>query len=90
MEGVTSPSAPYIVPCADGSLQLEWHLKSTELELYFEKDGSLSAWVHNRETGNEIDAEGAAARELFFRWAPELSENIAEHPAQPIPEEVFA
>lgn len=82
------PTAPYAVPCADGSLQLEWHFTSTEFELYFERDGRMSAWAHNRDTGYEIEAEGSSARDLFLRWAPELSSSELESNSKPLPAKV--
>lgn len=90
MQRVPCPTAPFIVPCADGRLQLEWHLKSTEFELYFETNGTLSAWAHNRETGYEVEETGPAARDLFLRWAPELSESTIQHSSQSVPEAISA
>jgi len=60
---------PAIVPCADGSLQIEWHLVDSRFEMYFENDGSVGAWWDDRSTGREFEAEGTEAHTLIGHWA---------------------
>ncbi len=72
-ENFAHPAPPAAVPCADGSLQLEWWLTDTRFELSIEADGSTYAWAQNRLTGEEIEAEGKDATNLFFRWARRLT-----------------
>lgn len=60
---------PAIVPCADGSLQIEWHLEDSSFEMYFETDGSVSAWWHDRLSDDEWDEEGSTAFALLAHWA---------------------
>ena len=54
-----------IVPGADGSLQAEWHLETTEMGIVVESDGSISSWVKAR-GGPEVERVGLQARELFW------------------------
>lgn len=72
-ENLAHPAPPAAVPCADGSLQLEWWLTDTRFELSIEADGATYAWAQNRLTGEETEAEGKDATNLFFRWARRLT-----------------
>ena len=72
-ENFAHPAPPSAVPCADGSLQLEWWLTDTRFELSIDIDGSTCAWAQNRRTGEEIEAEGTDATNLFFQWARRLT-----------------
>lgn len=60
---------PAIVPCADGSLQLEWYLPDGQFEMYFETDGSVGAWWHDNSSSEEFENEGEAAFDLLAHWA---------------------
>jgi len=84
MRSVRDPLPPYVVPCADGSLQLEWRTASTRFEFYFEVDGVMSAWAQNRESGYEVEADGAAATDLLRRWSTRLSGRSAQHDQSPL------
>ena len=59
---------PAILPCSDGSVQIEWHEVDGAFEMYFEIDGTIQAWAVDRETGQEYDVEGAAAFNLMTDW----------------------
>ena len=61
--------APFLVPGGDGSVQIEWHTKSGEIELDLAIDGTYSIWIHDRLTGNEVEATDERAVSLFSRWA---------------------
>lgn len=78
--------APFLVPGGDGSVQIEWHTKSGEIELDLGVDGTRSIWIHDRLTGDEAEATNERAIALFSRWAPRYSsanndENHGESPA---------
>ncbi len=73
LENVSNAVAPYIVPRADGSLQFEWNTDSHELEFYLNKDGSVSAWVADRNSGAEFEGEGDKAFDILFRWAARVA-----------------
>lgn len=73
LAGVSHAVAPYIIPAADGSLQIEWNNQEHELEFYLSEGLSYSTWLRNRETGREIEGEGDEALSLLFRWAPGLA-----------------
>jgi hypothetical protein len=83
-------NAPFIVPCSDGSLQLEWHTVDTEIELHVDVDGSLSLWVHDRLTGAEFETEGPSARAAFVRAVSQLCTKVVECAAAPIQEAICA
>ena len=65
--------APQLIPGGDGSLQLEWHRKSGEIEFLIEPDGNLSIWGRDHRNGQEFEGCGAMAVDLFLRWAPRIS-----------------
>lgn len=66
---VPSQRLPQIVPCADGSVQIELHGTDGCFEMYFEVDGSISAWWHELASDAEFVAEGREADLLLERWA---------------------
>ena len=70
---VAHHAAPAAVPCADGSLQLEWWLVDTRFELAIEPNGAIEGWALDRMTGREVSAEDAAAIELLAKWASRLT-----------------
>jgi hypothetical protein len=69
MKRLDQPIAPFVIPLAAGGLQLEWHTERVQLEVYFESEGTMSAWACDRDSGFEVEAEGREARDLFLRWA---------------------
>jgi hypothetical protein len=70
---VPFPAPPSAVPCADGSLQLEWWLSDLRVELAIEDAGEVELWVQNRSTGREYTALGAEALTLLLRWSKQLT-----------------
>lgn len=60
---------PSIVPIADGSLQAEWYSLEYRFEIYFYSDDTYSAWMQNRVTGLELEADGSQALQLLVQWA---------------------
>ena len=70
-----SSVAPFLVPGGDGSIQIEWHTKSGEIELDLAVDGTRSIWIHDRLTGDEVEATNERAVALFSSWAPWYSSN---------------
>lgn len=67
--------APFLVPGGDGSVQIEWHTKSGEIEFDLAVDGTRSIWIHDRVTGDEVEATNERAVALFSRWASRYSSN---------------
>jgi hypothetical protein len=45
---------PHIVPTAEGGIQLEWHEKGIEVELYIAGVYECELWVHDHRTGKEF------------------------------------
>lgn len=54
-----------IVPGADGSLQIEWHLEQISLEFCIEHDLTETLWMKDRHTGDVTELEGQEAVEAF-------------------------
>jgi hypothetical protein len=73
LDGQRDALPPYIVPAADGSLQMEWHTASFEFEFLLEEGTTPSAWLRNRKTGAELEGEGDKAIDLLFRWAKQIA-----------------
>lgn len=84
LQSVDQPLAPYVVPLPDGGLQVEWHSVTTEIEVYFDNEGNVSAWAHNRQTGFEVEKEGVAAVQLLKRWAQRLGTKVDLQVAEPL------
>ncbi len=63
-------SAPYLSPGGDGSLQIEWHTKTGEIELDISADGDATVWIRSRVSDEEFEGENERALSLFARWAP--------------------
>lgn len=70
------PTAPYLVPGGDGSLQIEWHTKVGEIELDLSPNGEVSLWGRSDSWGAEFEAEDDKALELFARWATQIADTL--------------
>jgi hypothetical protein len=69
-------SAPYLCPGGDGSLQVEWHTKTGEIELDISAGGNASVWIRSRISDEEFEAENEGALSLFSRWAPWVAKAV--------------
>jgi hypothetical protein len=69
-------SAPYLSPGGDGSLQVEWHTKTGEIELDISAGGNASVWIRSRNSDEEFEAEDEGALSLFARWAPRVAKAV--------------
>ena len=49
--------APDVIPLATGGLQLEWHLRQIDIELYVDPRGDLSVYVRDRQAGTEWEGD---------------------------------
>jgi hypothetical protein len=76
LEGTTTAVAPYIIPRADGALQIEWATQAFELEFAITEDGQKSFWLCNRSSGIELEEWGDAATEQLFRWAGRMAPQV--------------
>lgn len=65
--------APFVVPLANGGVQVEWHTVRGELEFELAANGKASIWVRDHGTNHEFETEGAKALNLFLLWAPWLA-----------------
>lgn len=72
-QDIPYPAPPAAVPCADGSVQLEWWLVDSKFELTIKTDGSTEAWGHILSTNEECEAMGKDATNLFLQWARRLT-----------------
>jgi hypothetical protein len=48
---------PQIVPVSDGAVQIEWHQKQIDLELYISAPYVCEVFFHDRRTGTEFSEE---------------------------------
>lgn len=80
-DGVAYPAPPSAVPVADGTLQLEWWLSDTRVELALDHNGDVDIWVQARDTGAEFAAEGADALSLLLKWSRRLTAEKLVTPA---------
>lgn len=78
LDGMPNAKAPNVVPSADGSLQIEWHTANFEFEFTLGIDGHYSAWLHNRETGAEIEGDDSEALDLLLRRARQVATNARD------------
>lgn len=90
LSSVDDPRAPFVVPCADGSLQMEWHTDEVEIELHVGFAGELTLWTHDRISGAEIELEGPTARAAFIRAVSRLGAKSDQHSSAPISEAISA
>ncbi len=70
---VAFPAVPSVVPCGDGSVQLEWRLNDSRFELEIEADGQLGAWALDRPSNISTERNGFAATQLLLSWAHRLT-----------------
>ena len=68
------PSAPYLVPGGDGSLQIEWHTRLGDIELDLSPTGEVYLWGKSGASGDEFEADDEKALDLFSRWASRIAE----------------
>ena len=68
--GIANPRLPFVVPTSDGCVQIEWHRRGMDVEVFFGRDGEVSAFVEDQGAGAEVEKTGAEALNLLFRWAP--------------------
>lgn len=54
-----------LVPGADGSVQMEWHLQKMSFGFLVDEDGSFYAWHKDRETRALVDADASGAVTLL-------------------------
>ena len=50
-----------LVPGADGSVQIEWHLPKSSFGMSVEPSGAFYAWHRSREPSRYVDADGVDA-----------------------------
>lgn len=75
LEVTCSPTTPEpsIVPCANGGLQIEWHINGYDIEIYVEKPNKIYAW---RGTLEDEEGEECNLTTDFTRiahWVNEIS-----------------
>jgi hypothetical protein len=81
---VPDPMLPFVVPAADGSLQIEWHRRDLDLEVFFSREGHVSALLEDRKAGVELERDGAEALNLFFGYARRVATNDRDGAHAPV------
>lgn len=74
LSGVDEPHLPFIVPMADGGLQVEWHQNGADLEVAFFGSGEISGLFEDRIAGGEIELDGTEALDLLLRYARRVAQ----------------
>ncbi|MBO9710587.1 MAG: hypothetical protein J7521_20490 [Caulobacter sp.] len=75
---VASPVAPFLVPLADGGVQVEWHRSGAALEVAFWASGETTGYFEDRKAGVEIEAEGDEAMHLLLRRARRVAQGVRD------------
>jgi hypothetical protein len=75
---IPNPRLPFVVPSAEGGLQIEWHRSDMELEVYFGPNGEISAAFEDHSGGLEIERRGSEALDLLFRWASRMATGFGD------------
>lgn len=75
LSGLDDPHLPFIVPMADGGLQVEWHQNGADLEVAFFGSGEVSGVFEDRVAGGEIESDGTEALDLLLRYARRVAQN---------------
>lgn len=70
--------SPFIVPLADGGIQVEWHRLGYDLEMTIGADGSVSTWVRHVPTEMEFEEDGDPALDLLFRYARRIAAPLGD------------
>jgi hypothetical protein len=73
LASIPGARAPLIAPIASGGVQIEWHTLAGDLEYEFSTSGNAMAWARDGNTGDEFEASGLGAFDLFLRWAPRMA-----------------
>lgn len=73
LEGCGLAQAPFLVPGADGSVQIEWHEERYQLQLELGVFGERLFELHDYHTGVTVRAVDDRAVDLFLRWAPRVA-----------------
>lgn len=74
LDGVEAPAAPFLVPLADGGVQVEWHAPGQSLEVAFYPGGERFGCLEDESLDAEIEAEGSEATDLLVRHARRFGE----------------
>ena len=69
-----STPEPAIVPRATGGLQLEWHRKGIDLEIYMDSPDNIQFAAEDRTSGEAEEAALAGNEDLLRRWVARISD----------------
>ena len=70
---MSADELPFFVPGSCGTLQMEWHVKGGDIELYIEAPGNVQAWYANAGTGSGgIEARLTTDFTLVKTWLSQV------------------
>ena len=66
-------AAPTVVPRVQGGIQLEWHTKAGDIEVYIDSPDQISFFAEHAESGESTEAPLAGHEEVLKRWVQRIS-----------------
>jgi hypothetical protein len=69
-----SMPAPAVVPQVNGGVQLEWHRKGIDLEIYFDSPDSVHFAAEDRASGEAVEGSLPGAEETLRQWVARISD----------------
>lgn len=66
--------APAVVPRVRGGIQLEWHTKSIDVEVYIDSPGNVRLFAEQVETAESIDGPLTGNEAVLKAWLQHISE----------------
>ena len=69
-----STPEPAVVPQAEGGLQLEWHRKGIDLEIYMDSPGNIHFSAEDRTSGEADEVALAGNEDLLRKWVARISD----------------
>lgn len=70
----TSTPGPAVVPQVNGGLQLEWHRKGIDLEIYVDSTDNIRFAAEDRTSGEAIETPLTGNEDLLRRWISRISD----------------
>lgn len=71
---------PTVVPRVKGNIQLEWHTKNVDIEVYIDSPETISFFAEDVETGEVVEASLAGREEDLKKWLRRAPENPGSMP----------
>jgi hypothetical protein len=66
-------AAPMVVPTVRGGIQLEWHTKAGDIEIYIDSPHQISFFAEHAESGESTEAPLAGHEDVLKAWLQRIS-----------------